>query len=233
MSINHVTQAWSAYASTYWSGSARTADIAAYGDQKSTDETSKGHDETAQTDGYINTNVLTGTTVSHLSAETIGYVMQATQSGEDANAQSPLPKGIQNHLNDIANDPAYATKQAWLLGTGSELLFVGKELPTVNNGYTKEERNNFLAKTDLQMAQIQQVQSERSAYYENLKEQGLSPAKIYAKLLEFNANLPESHDAVVGWSESGRTISYSEHHNAQLDYLQNLIDQNGDSTSSA
>jgi len=60
-------------------------------------------------------------------------------------------------------------------------------------------------------------------------------AEIFAKMLEFNANLPESYDDTLGWSKSGRAngMSYSDFQKAQLDYLQNLLDQAGTKHSDA
>jgi hypothetical protein len=173
---------------------------------------------------------VTGTTGSNLSKEVMGQLIAAAQetsvSSTDTKAyDGPLSIGERHHLEEIANNSGYAASQANLFGTGRELVFVGKTLPGVNNGFSDADRKAFLTKQAGQMANEKQVQGERTAYYESLMGQGLPPAETFAKLLEFNANLPESHDATLGWSESGVSLSYSDYQKARLDYLQNLIGQ--------
>jgi len=137
-------------------------------------------------------------------------------------------------LESIANDPVYAASQAKLIGTSGEMYFI-KELPTVNNGYSDAQRTAFLAKNKVQVAAIEAVQQQRTAYYENLTAQDLPPAEIYFKLLEFNANLPKSHDDTMEWSASRRAggPSYSDYNQARSDYLQNLISQEKSASASA
>ena len=90
------------------------------------------------------------------------------------------------------------------------------------------------AKMKTRMADAKQVQGERTAYYESLAGQDLTPAEKYAKLLEFNVDLPPSHDATLGWSEFGSSMSYSDYNQTRLDYLQHLISQKAtDPTSKA
>ena len=168
-------------------------------------------------------NAVTGTTQNRLSSEVTGYAIQTTQQVNGVESGSTLPVGIQHGLDDIANDPAYAAKRAEMLGRSGDLVFVGKMLPTVNNGFSDAERADFLAKQTVKLATAKQVQGERSAYYESLKSQGMAPADIYAKLMEFNANLPESYNDTVGFSNSGVNMTWSQYHTASHDYLQQAI----------
>lgn len=205
------------------------AQAAAKNAQKSTTEAAPSSATQADVTGQSANNAVTGTTGSNLSKDVMGQLIAAQETGvssTDAKAyDGPLSIGERHHLEDIANNPRYAASQANLFGTGSELVFVGKMLPTVNNGYSDADRETFLTKQAGQMANEKQAQGERTAYYESLMRQGLPPAEIFAKLLEFNTNLPESHDATLGWSESGVSLSYSDYQKARLDYLQNLISQ--------
>lgn len=185
--------------------------------------------------GQTNDNAVTGVIGSNLSKEMTAQLLSESQETSASNSNTegydgPLSIGERHHLEDIANDPGYAASQAKLFGTGGELVWAGKVLPGVNNGFSDAERHAFLAKQSSKMANEKQVSGERSAYYENLLKQGLPPAEIYAKLLEFNANLPDSHDATLGWSESGMSMSYSDYNKARLDYLQQIMPQTGAAT---
>ncbi len=183
-------------------------------------------DQKAATNASPPNNAVTGTTGSNLSKEVMAQLIAVTQETADTKAyDGPLSTAERHHLEDIANDPGYAASQAKGFGTSHELVWAGWELPTVNNGYTAAEGMAFHVKEMANMASMKQVKEERTAYYENLKGQGLPPAEAYAKLLEFNANLPQSHDAALRWSESGRAMSYSDYNNARLEYLQNLISE--------
>jgi hypothetical protein len=184
-------------------------------------------------------NAVSGTTGSRLSAEMdrtlIGQQETGTSNTDTDDYDGPLSLAVRHGLEDIANNPEYAATQARTIGIFGEFVWVGKVLPTENNGFTAAERNAFMARQNRQMAGMEQMQGKRTAYYENLAEQGLPPAEIFAKMLEFNANLPESYDDTLGWSKSGRAngMSYSDFQKAQLDYLQNLLDQAGTKHSDA
>lgn len=198
-------------------------------EQKTTDATSTRATAASAT-VQTTDNTITGTTGSRLSKEVMGQLIAAAQeanvSSTDTKAyDGPLSVGERHTLEDIANNPGFAASQAKLLGRRGEAVFVGKTLPGVNNGFSDADRKAFLIKQAGQMANEKQVHGERTAYYESLMGQGLSPAEIFSKLLEFNANLPESHDATLGWSESGVSLSYSDFQKARFDYLQNLIGQ--------
>lgn len=172
--------------------------------------------------------VVTGVKDNGLSKDTLGHLISATQESDAPNADidtynAALPVGVRHHLEQIANDPAYAKEQAKILGTSRELVFVGKELPTQANGYSPEESRIAFAKMKSNMLKMEQVRGDRTAYYEKMKDEGMPPAEIYAKLLEFNANLPKSHDDVLNWSESGQQLAYSDFQQASSDYFNNLF----------
>jgi len=185
-----------------------------------------------------NANAVTGTTGSNLSKEVIEQLMAEAQETGVSNTDTetydgPLSIGERHHLEDIVNNPDYGASQAKLVGISGELVGVGKVLPTVNNGFSDAQRAAFLAKSKTQVAGMEQAQQQRSAFYSSLIAQDLPPAEIFAKLLEFNANLPSSHDDTLGWSRSGRSLSYSDYNQTRLDYLQNLISQKEATSASA
>ena len=173
---------------------------------------------------------VTGVTGSNLSKEVVGQLIAEAQEIGVSNANTeeydgPLSIGERHHLEDIANDPVYAASQAKLFGTSGEMYFV-KEIPT---------NSRAVAAARSQREGIEAVQQQRTAYYENLTAQDLPPAEIYFNLLEFNANLPKSHDDTMEWSASRRAggPSYSDYNQARSDYLQNLISQEKSASASA
>ena len=201
---------------------------AAKDEQKTTDAATSTRAAVAGATGQAADNAVTGTKGSNLSAEVMGQLIAVTQEVGASNADSeaydgPLSIADREYLKDIAGNPGFAASEARLFGTSGGGVFVGKTLPSVNNGFSDADRKAFLTKQAGQMAREKQVQGERTAYYESLSGQGLSPAEIFSKLLEFNANLPESHDAAIGWSESGASMSYSEYNKTRHDYLQKLL----------
>jgi len=212
----------SAHATTFLSARKTEAQI----QQQSSGETSNEVTTTPSGD-----SVATKTTASYLSAETMGYIIQNAQAEETSNANTSLPIGAVHHFEQIANDPEYAAKQAELFGTSMELVGI-KEEEFPKNGSPDSVWNDFYAKQDSRTEQVKEAYRERSSYYYSLKEQGLAPAEIYAKLLEFNANLPASYGSSIGWSGFGTAMSYSEFYQADHDYLQSLIDRSDTTDSS-
>jgi len=183
-----------------------------------------------------NANAVTGTTGSNLSKEVIDQLMAEAQetgvSNTDTKAyDGPLSIGERHHLEDIVNNPDYGASEAKRFGTWISLVRVAGPNSDLNQMNLFSEENQAKIKT--RMADAKQVQGERTVYYESLKGQDLTPAEIYAKLLEFNVNLPPSHDATLGWSGPGRTMSYSDYNQTRLDYLQNLISQKESASASA
>jgi|GEM_PF-1997514 len=172
---------------------------------------------------------VTGVTGSNLSKEVMDQLIAATQETDISDTDDydgPLSIADRHRLEDIARDPEYAAFDSKQFGTLGEF---GRPLQLVDGmiGGRPSDAND--AKRASATAEMEQVQIERTALYENLTEQGLPPAEIFGKLLEFNADLPESYDETVGWSDSGRTngMSYSDYNQAQSDYLQNLLNHNG------
>lgn len=218
------------YSSPLNSHETYAARTAAKGEQKSTSAAAPTSTAAVGVTGQTTDNTVFGTTGSNLSKEVMGQLIAAAQETNVSSTNTkayngPLSIGERHRLEEIANNPGYAASEAKLLGRRGETVFVGKTLPGVNNGFSDADRKAFLTKQAGQMANEKQVQGERTAYYESLMGQGLPPAEIFSKLLEFNANLPESHDATLGWSESGVSLSYSDYQKARFDYLQNLIGQ--------
>ncbi len=150
-------------------------------------------------------------------ANTQKAVMDATQKADE----HPLAIAFRNDLDDIARDPAYAAKQAELLGTRGELFFMDGELPP--NGSSAEVWTRFTKEGNQRIELMKEIQKQRSAYYDELSDQGRSGADIYAKILEFNANLPDSYADKLGWSTKQNGMSYSEFRTHQLEYLQNAM----------
>jgi len=218
MSIDSVNQATSAV----YSASQARKDSTAY-------QTMQPHtdDDQKQPSDATASNAVTGTTGSNLSKEVIDQLIAEAQETGVSNANTdeydgPLSIGERHHLEDIVNNPGYGASEAKMFGTSSELVFAYKTRAELMASITS---NSDISSARL--AGMEKVLGERTAYYESLAGQDLTPAEKYAKLLEFNANLPQSHDATLGWSESGQSMSYSDYNNARLDYLQSLINKNG------
>jgi len=168
---------------------------------------------------------VTGTTSNNLSSTMMSQLMATAQEPNTSNTNvdqysGPLSVGERRYLNDIAKDPAYAASEAKLSGTASELVFAYKTSAELMASIHSGSNNS-----DARLASMKEVQGQRTAYYESLAAQGLPPAETFAKILEFNVNLSKSHDDTLGWSASGRTQSYSDYNQSQLDYLQNAIAQ--------
>jgi len=180
------------------------------------------------------TNAVTGTTGSNLSKEVIDQLMAEAQETGVSNTDTetydgPLSIGERHHLEDIVNNPGYGASEAKIFGTGMELIRGFSSMAEAQAYFSKGGDNRFHAK----LADMQKVVGERTAYYENLSGQGMPPAEIFAKLLEFNVNLPPSYDDALGWSGPGRSMSYSDYNQTRLDYLQNLISQKESASASA
>ena len=181
--------------------------------------------QNGETDIANTAKAVTGTTGNGLSSEMMSQLIsEADETGvSNANTEEydgPLSIGERHHLEDIVNNPGYGASEAKMFGTATELVGAFRNLEELNAAFSS---GNAGAHTRL--AAMQKVQGERTTYYESLTGQGLTSAETYAKLLEFNVDLPPSHDATLGWSESGRSMSYSDYNQTRLDYLQNLISQ--------
>ena len=177
------------------------------------------------TNETLKTPVVTGVKDNSLSSNVVSLLITDQQEVAEYTYIGPLSIAQRHYLEQIANDPAYAKQQAEMLGTGYELVWAGHELPTEANGYTVDQRNAFLEQSKSSMFKMEQVRGERTAYYEKLKGEGMLPAEIFSKLLEFNANLPKSHDEALGWSKSGQSMPYSDYHQAKVQYLESLNNQ--------
>lgn len=202
----------------------------AHAGSDSDDETARQASATATAKaGEPANNAVSGTTGSRLSAEMDGTLIgqqEAGASNSDADDyDGPLSIGERHRLENIARNPEYAANQAKEVGIFGELVFGFNAGPNASEAETTEAWLKSLGKSKTNMAQMEKVQGQRTAYYESLTGQGLAPAEIFAKLLEFNANLPESHHDTLGWSEAGRPQSYSDYNKARFDYLQNLLGQ--------
>jgi len=177
----------------------------------------------AAAQAQTNANTVTGTTGSRLSAETVGYAIQASQQVEGATA-SELAASVQHGLDDIASDPGYAEKQVNDMVRGDAYVFA----IAPKNGAPDSEWAAFSAKLSSQLTEAEQVKHQRSTYAESLKAEGLPPADIYAKLLQFNANQSESYAESQGQSDAATWLNAQK---SSSSYLQNAIVQ-FDSTAS-
>jgi len=185
-------------------------------DQKQNGSTAVGADQSTS-------NAITGTTGSRLSAKTTAELIQNTQQVSTAASESTLPIGTQHHLDDIANNPAYATEQANLRVTSGDLIFLGQN-PFPKNGAPASEWMAAFEKIDARIAQVQDVTQNRKSYYESLVAQDTPPAEISLKLFEFDANLPGSYNDAIGFSDySTAHTTWSEYSQSEHDYLKQAI----------
>jgi len=184
--------------------------------------------QNGETDIANTAKAVTGTTGNGLSSEMMSQLISEADETSVSNTNTeeydgPLSIGERHHLEDIVNNPGYGASEAKRFGTATELIGAFRNVEEAQVAFSLGEAGEAGGHTRL--AAMQKAQGERTAYYESLSGQGLTSAETYAKLLEFNVDLPPSHDATLGWSESGRSMSYSDYNQTRLDYLQNLISQ--------
>ena len=159
----------------------------------------------------------TGDTGSRLSAETLAELIKAIQASAPSSA-STLPPAEQRHLDRIATDPVYAADQAWAMGQGVD-FGVDKTLTYGEVAMTEDERANLPRLVEASF----EAQQGRQALYKSEVAAGTPPAKIYAKLLAFNTDLPESY--AEGLS---RADTWATEHKGRLDYLKTALDITAD-----
>lgn len=168
-------------------------------------------------------NAVTGSTGSNLAAETMASLIESVQQEEDVEGGYQLPIGTQHGLDDIANDPVYAARRAKEMGTYPNILPIkAEDMP--KNGDPDSVWVAFAKKMEVRMALTEQVDKERTAYYESMMAEGLPPAEIVARLLEFNASLSERFDI---YKEADANMSWSAFHSASHDYLRQAMGQAG------
>ncbi len=138
--------------------------------------------------------------------------MQAKGSS-DVTSGGALPTSVKNGLDDIASDPAYAAKRARQLGTFPQLNVLSED-DFPKNGDPDSVWNEFHTTMVARMELTGQITRARSNYYHDMVAQDIPPAEIYAKLLEFNANLPknsgnsevlENTYSVGGWDSDSKS----------------------------
>lgn len=144
------------------------------------------------------------------------------EKAADAQAAGSLRISTKHSLDDIANDPAFAAKRARELGTFPQLTLIAEE-DFPKNGDPASVWEAFRAKSVAQMEQNGQVTRDRSNYYHKMIAEGLPPAEIYAKLLEFNANLSQSYSDTVSPQKSYASGGYKANNQAQYDYLMKAL----------
>jgi len=191
------------------------------------------HETALQTDSsnpapQVRGNNPSGTAGSNLSPQIVEYLIQLSQpeAGTEPMSSVPLQNADRRHLQRIAQDPDYAATQAKTMASYGELSVIGKD-PFPRNGAPDSEWQAFWQAQDLRVEQVNRVNQDRRELYQRLVDQDLPPAQIYAALLKFNASQPDSHDALVGMSETTGS-SYSDWNGARLAYLQEAMTQTVD-----
>lgn len=161
-----------------------------------------------------------------LMSGTMEHRVNQTQENENEGLTSDgvLPTNVKSGLDNIANDPDYAAKRARELGTFPQLNFIATE-DFPKNGDPDSVWDEFHSKMAAKMELTGQITRARSSYYHDMVAQDVPPAEIYAKLLEFNANLPkntgnastlETTYSVGGWDGDPK---------AQYDYLMKSLEK--------
>ena len=213
----HDTHAYTYPSNTRETSAARGA---AKGEQKTTDADAPTRAAVASATGQTADNAVTGTTGSRLSAEVMGQLIAVTQEVETANTL--LPEATQNGLNDVANDPRIAEKRAKDLGRGFDLP-VWDHVPGSQAG---DPPYDVIVKKLKDLKEMtSKVQNERQAIYEKGLAEGVPPAQLVLKLLEFNANLPQSYGDKLDQRANSRPDKWQSDHQAMAGYLRQAIAQ--------
>lgn len=147
--------------------------------------------------------------------------IEAEKAG-DTQTKDTLRISTRNDLDDIANDPVYAAKRARELGTLPQLTLIAME-DFPKNGDPASVWGAFHAKMSAQLEQNGQVTRDRSNYYHEMIAEGLPPAEIYAKLLEFNANLSQSYSDASTPKNSYASGGYKANNQSQYEFLMNAL----------
>lgn len=193
---------------------------------ESSPETSRGKQGIAEIEndyqkgrgGSSANNAVTGTTNSTLSSEVMQFVISSTQEVETANTL--LPEATQNGLNDVANDPRIAEKRAKDLGRGFDLV-AWDHVPGTQAG---DPPYDVIVKNLKDLKEMtSKVQNERQAIYEKGLAEGVPPAQLVLKLLEFNANLPQSYGDKLDQRANSRPDKWQSDHQAMASYLRQAI----------
>ena len=122
---------------------------------------------------------------------TLDHRADQIQGSGNVISDSALPVGLKADLDTIANDPDYAAKRARELGTLPQIhIWNTDDFP--KDGDPNSVWNEFHEKTAAKMEFTGQITRARSSYYHDMVAKDIPPAKIYANLLEFNANLPQN-----------------------------------------
>lgn len=173
-------------------------------------------------------NAVAGTTGSRLSAETTGFIIQATQETDTSNVsfkeyQGVLSESERRHLEQVANDPGYAKQMSESIGTAQDLVRI-HESQMPKNGGDPAYAKAFYERMDGLQLKASEEGDKRTSFYKSQVDQGISSAQTYANLMEFNASLSQDYwnSLSIGFEKSNQT---TEHFQASHDYLQNLIDQ--------
>ncbi|MBL4691953.1 MAG: hypothetical protein JKY92_01305 [Magnetovibrio sp.] len=129
-----------------------------------------------------------------MSDDTVRQLIEETQQSRNSTAAADhdSPNAIRKrYFRGIATDPAFAAKQAKILGTSGDGLLIPNDvfdsyrasgrLP--GKSYELNAPNNPELK----------VQRQRTNFYEQEVAKGTPPAQTYADLLKFNLNLPDSY----------------------------------------
>jgi len=162
---------------------------------------------------------VTGTTGSRLSAETDGYMIQASQEGVAPQQSGALTAAEKRYLTSIADGnmqegmDKYAKMFASSLDAVSWKKILAEGPPASSGGWGHRTGPSS------------NVQNQREALYDSEIAKGTPPAEIIMRIMEFNANLPQSYGDSLeqpGLSDPG---AWNKHQQAMADYLKQAIAQ--------
>jgi len=195
-------------------------------EQESTSKAS-GNQKTVATDS-TNPAAVVAAPSNNLAKETISHLISATQETDTSNANSEEYQGIlseseRRHLEQVANDSGYAKQMSESIGTAQDLVRI-HESQMPKNGGDPAYAKAFYERLDGLQLKASEVGDKRTSFYKSQVNQGISPAQIYANLMEFNATQSQDYwDSMsIGFEKSNQTTKRFQ---ASHDYLQNLIDR--------
>lgn len=169
-------------------------------------------------------NAVTGAMNGKLSSEVMQYVISSTQEAKTDNTL--LPEATQNGLSDVANDPRAAEKRAKQLGMGVDLV-AWDHIPGTQAG--DPPYDVIVQKLEDLKQMTSKVQNERQAIYEKGLAEGIPPAQLVLKLLDFNASLPQSYGDKLDQRANSQPDKWQSEQLGMADYLRQAIAQTNSS----
>ena len=158
------------------------------------------------------TNAVTGTTGSRLSAETTAELIKSSQQANTSAPVTHLAIAIQHHLDEIANNPSYASSFAQTYGSGPILLMANPP-PKMPSDSTRV--------ADM-AADLNAAFKERQVVYKSKTAEGLPPAQVYSEMLALSISQTE-HNARADHYQGDPVGTRSSELKAEYAYLQNAI----------